>query len=163
MGALAMRTYSARPSEIERGWCLIDADGLVLGRLAAIVANRLRGKHKPIWTPHMDCGDHVVVINAEKVVLTGRKRQQKVYYRHTGYPGGIKETTAGKVLDGRFPERVIEMAVSRMISRGPLQRKVLKKLHVYKGPEHPHQGQQPVVLDVAAMNRKNSVKESAHG
>lgn len=163
MGALAMRTYSARPSEIERGWCLIDADGLVLGRLAAIVANRLRGKHKPIWTPHMDCGDHVVVINAEKVVLTGRKRQQKVYYRHTGYPGGIKEVTAGKVLDGRFPERVIEMAVSRMISRGPLQRKVLKKLHVYKGPEHPHQGQQPVVLDVAAMNRKNSVKESAHG
>ncbi|MCX8102023.1 MAG: 50S ribosomal protein L13 [Geminicoccaceae bacterium] len=158
-----MRTYSARPSEIERGWCLIDADGLVLGRLAAIVANRLRGKHKPIWTPHMDCGDHVVVINAEKVVLTGRKRQQKVYYRHTGYPGGIKEITAGKVLDGRFPERVIEMAVSRMISRGPLQRKVLKKLHVYKGPEHPHQGQQPVVLDVAAMNRKNSVKESAHG
>ncbi|MCS6780563.1 MAG: 50S ribosomal protein L13 [Geminicoccaceae bacterium] len=157
-----MRTYSARPSEIERGWCLIDADGLVLGRLAAIVANRLRGKHKPIWTPHMDCGDHVVVINAEKVAVTGRKLDDKRYYRHTGYVGNLKSTTLRELL-AKHPERVIEMAVSRMISRGPLQRKVLKKLHVYKGPEHPHQGQQPVVLDVAAMNRKNSVKESAHG
>ncbi|MCS6878273.1 MAG: 50S ribosomal protein L13 [Geminicoccaceae bacterium] len=158
-----MRTYSARPSEIERRWWLIDADGLVLGRLAAIIADRLRGKHKPIWTPHLDCGDHVVVINAEKVALTGRKREQKVYYRHTGYPGGIKQVTAGKLLEGRFPERVIEMAVSRMISRGPLQRKVLKKLHVYKGPEHPHAAQKPIPLDVGAMNRKNSIKEIAHG
>lgn len=163
-----MATYSARPSDIERGWCLIDADGLVLGRLAALVATRLRGKHKPMWTPHMDCGDHVVVINAEKVALTGRKRAQKVYYRHTGHPGGIKAVTAGKLLDGRFPERAIEMAVGRMMSRGPLQRAVMRKLHVYKGPEHPHAAQKPVPLDVAALNRKNSVRtaatrESAHG
>ncbi len=158
-----MRTYSARPAEIQRNWWLIDADGLVLGRLASLIATRLRGKHKPMWTPHLDCGDHVVVINAEKVALTGQKRRQKVYYRHTGYPGGIKSVTADKVLDGRFPERVIEMAVSRMISRGPLQRAVLRKLHVYKGPDHPHQAQRPVPIDVAALNRKNSVREAAHG
>lgn len=158
-----MRTFSAKPADIEHGWCLIDADGLVLGRLATIIATRLRGKHKAMWTPHMDCGDHVVVVNAEKVVLTGKKRSQKMYYRHTGYPGGMKETSADKVLDGRFPERVIETAVKRMISKGPLQREVLRKLHVYKGGEHPHQAQQPAQLDVAAMNQKNSVKERANG
>jgi large subunit ribosomal protein L13 len=158
-----MKTYSARPSEIERGWFVVDAEGLVLGRLASILANRLRGKHKAMWTPHMDCGDHVVVINAEKVVLTGRKRTQKVYYHHTGYPGGIKERRADKVLDGRFPERVIELAVRRMVPKGPLGRDVLRKLHVYKGGEHPHQGQQPQTLDVAGMNRKNSTQEAAHG
>jgi large subunit ribosomal protein L13 len=158
-----MKTYSARPSEIERGWFLVDADGLVLGRLAAILANRLRGKHKATFTPHMDTGDHVVVINAEKVVLTGKKRVQKVYYHHTGYPGGIRERRADKVLDGRFPERVIEMAVKRMVPRGPLGRDVLRKLHVYKGGEHPHQGQQPIALDVGGMNRKNSTMEAAHG
>lgn len=158
-----MRTYSAKPADIAHGWSLIDADGLVLGRLAAIVANRLRGKHKAIYTPHMDCGDHIVIVNAEKVVLTGRKREQKVYYRHTGHPGGIKESVAGKVLEGRFPERVIEAAVRRMVPKGPLGKDVLRKLHVYKGPEHPHQGQQPVPLDVAALNRKNSTKERAHG
>ena len=158
-----MKTYTARPSEIERGWYLIDAEGLVLGRLAAILANRLRGKHKAIYTPHMDCGDHIVVINAEKVVLTGKKRTQKVYYHHTGHPGGIKERRADKVLDGRFPERVIEAAVKRMVPSGPLGRDVLRKLHVYKGGEHPHQGQQPVALDIAAMNRKNSTLEAAHG
>mgnify|MGYP002714892940 FL=1 len=159
-----MKTYSARPSEIERGWYLIDAEGLVLGRLAALLANRLRGKHKAMFTPHMDCGDHIVVINAEKVVLTGKKRTQKVYYRHTGYPGGLKEQRADKLLDGRFPERVIEAAVKRMVPRGPLGRDVLRKLHVYKGGEHPHQGQQPKSLDIAAMNRKNSTLEAAqHG
>jgi large subunit ribosomal protein L13 len=158
-----MKTYSARPREIERGWYVIDADGLVLGRLAAVVANRLRGKHKPIWTPHVDCGDHIIVVNAEKVVLTGRKREQKVYYRHTGYPGGLKEERAGKILDGRFPERVLIKAVERMISKGPLRQQVMRKLHVYKGPEHPHAAQKPVPLDVGAMNRKNRATEAAHG
>lgn len=158
-----MKTYSARPSDIQRGWYLIDAEGLVLGRLASIVANRLRGKHKAMFTPHMDCGDHIVVINAEKVVLTGKKRTQKVYYHHTGYPGGLKERRADKVLDGRFPERVIEAAVRRMVPRGPLGRDVLRKLHVYKGGEHPHQAQKPESLDIAAMNRKNSTLETAHG
>jgi large subunit ribosomal protein L13 len=158
----SMGTYSAKPGDIERAWTLIDAQGLVLGRLAALVANRLRGKHKPLWTPHMDCGDHIVVINAEKVVLTGKKRQQKVYYHHTGYPGGIKERRAETILDGRFPERVIEKAVERMVPRGPLGRAVMRKLHVYKGGEHPHAGQQPQPLDVAALNRKNAL-ETAHG
>ena len=157
-----MGTYSARPGDIERAWSLVDADGLVLGRLAAILANRLRGKHKAQWTPHMDCGDHIVVINAEQVVLTGKKRQQKVYHYHTGYPGGIKERRADTILDGRFPERVIEKAVERMVPRGPLGRDVLRKLHVYKGPEHKHQAQQPVPLDIAGRNRKNST-ETAHG
>ena len=157
-----MGTYTARPGDIERAWSLVDADGLVLGRLAAILANRLRGKHKAQWTPHMDCGDHIVVINAEKVVLTGKKRQQKLYYYHTGYPGGIKERRADTILDGRFPERVIEKAVERMVPRGPLGRDVLRKLHIYKGAEHPHQGQQPVSLDIAGLNRKNST-EAANG
>ncbi len=158
-----MKTYSAKPADIERGWYVIDADGLVLGRLAALIADRLRGKHKPIWTPHMDCGDHIVVVNAEKIALTGNKRQQKVYYRHTGYAGGIKEERADKILSGRFPERVLIKAVERMINKGPLRNRVMRKLHVYKGPEHPHQAQKPVVLDVAALNRKNSVKETADG
>lgn len=158
-----MKTYSAKPSEIERGWYLIDAEGLVLGRLAAVVANRLRGKHKAMFTPHMDCGDHIVIVNAEKVVLTGRKRDDKMYYRHTGYPGGIRETTPAKILDGRFPERVIEKAVQRMVPSGPLGRQVLKKLHVYTGPEHRHQGQEPKALDLAAMNEKNSKLEAANG
>ncbi|HFD16292.1 MAG TPA: 50S ribosomal protein L13 [Rhodospirillales bacterium] len=158
-----MKTYSAKPADIERGWYVIDADGLVLGRLAAFIADRLRGKHKPIWTPHMDCGDHIVVVNAEKVALTGNKRQQKVYYRHTGYAGGIKEERADKILSGRFPERVLIKAVERMINKGPLRNRVMRKLHVYKGPDHPHQAQKPVALDVAALNRKNSVKEMADG
>lgn len=158
-----MKTYSARPRDIERGWYVIDADGLVLGRLAALIADRLRGKHKPIWTPHMDCGDHIVVVNAEKVVLTGRKPEQKRYYRHTGYPGGIKEERADRILQGRFPERVLIKAVERMISKGPLRQQVMRKLHVYKGPEHPHQAQKPVPLDVGAMNRKNRAVEEADG
>ena len=158
-----MKTYTARPSDIQRGWYVIDADGLVLGRLAALVANRLRGKHKATYTPHMDCGDHIVIVNAEKVVLTGGKAQKKFYYYHTGYPGGIKERRADKVLEGRFPERVIEAAVRRMVPSGPLGRDVLRKLHVYKGPEHPHAGALPQKLDIAAMNRKNSVAEAARG
>ncbi|MFK8251458.1 50S ribosomal protein L13 [Ancylobacter terrae] len=150
-----MKTYSAKPAEIEKKWVVIDGAGLVVGRLAVIIATRLKGKHKPIYTPHVDCGDNVVVVNAEKVILTGRKRDQKVYYHHTGFPGGIKERTAKFLLDGRFPERVVEKAVERMLARGPLGRKLLGNLRVYKGPEHPHAAQQPEMLDVAALNRKN--------
>ena len=150
-----MKTVSAKPAEIEKKWVLIDAKGLVVGRLASIIAMRLRGKHLPIFTPHVDCGDNIIVINADKVVLTGRKRDQKVYYHHTGYPGGIKERTAKFILDGRFPERVVEKAVERMLPRGPLGRQQLSNLRVYGGAEHPHTAQTPAVLDVGALNRKN--------
>jgi large subunit ribosomal protein L13 len=151
-----MGTFSAKPADIQHDWLLIDAEGLVLGRLATYVANRLRGKHKAMFTPHMDTGDHVVIVNAEKVVLTGNKRTQKVYYRHTNHPGGIRGARADKILDGRFPERVIQKAVERMITRGPLGRDVMRKLHVYKGAEHPHQAQQPTAVDFAALNSKNA-------
>jgi len=151
-----MKTYSAKPAEVEKKWVLIDAKGLVVGRLASIVAMRLRGKHKPTYTPHVDCGDNVIVVNAEKVVLTGRKVQQKVYYHHTGYIGGIKERTAKFILGGRFPQRVVEKAVERMLPRGPLARRQLANLRVYKGPDHPHVAQQPETLEVAGMNRKNT-------
>ena len=150
-----MKTYSAKPEDIERKWFVIDAEGVVLGRLASIVAMHLRGKHKPMYTPHLDCGDHIVIINADKVQLTGNKLADKTYYRHTGYPGGIRSTTAGKILDGKHPERVVEKAVQRMIPKGPLGRQVLRKLKVYAGAEHPHEAQQPEFLDVAAMNDKN--------
>jgi len=151
-----MKTFVAKPAEVEKKWVLIDAKGLVVGRLASLVAMRLRGKHKPIFTPHVDCGDNVIIINADKVVLTGRKRDQKVYYHHTGYPGGIKERTAKFILDGRFPERVVEKAVQRMLPRGPLGRQQLANLRVYKGPDHPHTAQTPQVIDIAGMNRKNA-------
>ncbi|WP_169568699.1 50S ribosomal protein L13 [Sneathiella limimaris] len=151
-----MSTYSAKPSEVESKWTIIDAEGLVVGRLAAIIANRLRGKHKPMYTPNIDCGDHIVVINAEKVVFTGRKLTDKKFYWHTGYPGGIKERTMEKLLGGAHPERVLEKAVQRMVPKGPLGRAQLKKLHVYGGSEHPHEAQKPEVLDVAAMNAKNT-------
>jgi large subunit ribosomal protein L13 len=134
---------------------LIDAKGLVVGRLASLVALRLRGKHKPTYTPHVDDGDNVVIINADKIVLTGRKREQKVYHHHTGYIGGIKERTAKHILEGRFPERVVEKAVQRMLPHGPLGRKQFGNLRVYKGAEHPHAAQNPEKLDIAAMNRKN--------
>ncbi|MCP5373005.1 MAG: 50S ribosomal protein L13 [Hyphomicrobiales bacterium] len=150
-----MKTYSAKPSEVERKWYVIDAEDLVLGRMATIIAMRLRGKHKAIFTPHIDCGDNIIVVNAEKVKLTGRKRENKHYYWHTGYPGGIKSRTAEAVLDGKHPERVVIKAVERMISRSPLGRQQMRKLHVYAGPDHPHEAQQPEVLDVAAMNPKN--------
>jgi len=150
-----MRTYSAKPGEVERKWWLIDADGVVLGRLASIAATMLRGKHKPQYTPHIDCGDHIVIINAEKVQLTGRKRADKRYYWHTGYPGGIKNRTAAAILEGKHPERVIAKAVQRMVPKGPLGRDQLSKLKIYAGPEHPHQAQTPEVLDIAAMNPKN--------
>ena len=150
-----MKTYSAKPSEVEKCWYLIDADGVVLGRLASQIAMRLRGKHKPIFTPHIDCGDNIIVINAEKVALTGNKRTKKSYYWHTGYPGGIKSRTADKILDGKHPERVLIKAVERMISRSPLGRQQMRKLHVYAGAEHPHQSQNPEALEVAMMNSKN--------
>jgi len=150
-----MKTYSAKPHEIEKKWVLIDAEGAVLGRLAAFAASLLRGKHKPTFTPHMDDGDHVVVINADKVVLTGRKRENKIYYWHTGYPGGIKNRTAAQILDGKHPDRVVSKAVQRMLPRGPLGRKQFKNLRVYAGSEHPHEAQQPEVLDFAGLNSKN--------
>ena len=150
-----MKTYSAKPSQVKKNWYVIDADGVVLGRLASQIALRLRGKHKPIYTPHIDCGDNIIVINAEKVALTGNKRTDKIYYWHTGYPGGIKSRTADKVLDGKHPERVVIKAVERMITRSSLGRQQMRKLHVYAGTEHPHQAQSPEVLDIAAMNSKN--------
>jgi large subunit ribosomal protein L13 len=150
-----MKTYSAKPSEVEAKWHVIDADGVVLGRLASEVAKIIRGKHKPTYTPHIDCGDHVVIINAEKVALTGRKLQQKEYFWHTGHPGGIKSRTAGKILGGAHPERLIEKAVERMVPRGPLGRAQMRKLRVYAGAEHPHEAQQPAALDFASRNPKN--------
>jgi large subunit ribosomal protein L13 len=151
-----MKTYSAKPTEIEKKWIIIDAEGLVVGRLASIIAMRLRGKHKPTYTPHMDCGDNVIVINAAKVVLTGNKLKDKTYYHHTGYIGGIKERTAEAIMRGKFPERIVEKAVERMIPRGPLGRRQMSNLRVYPGTEHPHEAQQPVALDVARMNPKNN-------
>jgi large subunit ribosomal protein L13 len=155
-GYSAMKTTtSLKPADVEKKWVVIDAKGLVVGRLASVVAMRLRGKHKANYTPHVDCGDNVIVINADKVVFTGRKREQKVYFHHTGYAGGIKERTAEFILDGRFPERVVEKAVERMLPRGPLFRQIMGNLRVYKGTEHPHAAQQPETLDVGALNRKN--------
>ena len=151
-----MQTYSAKPAEVEKKWIVIDAKGLVVGRLASLIAMRLRGKHKPTYTPHVDCGDNVIVVNAEKVVLTGRKVQQKVYQHHTGHIGGIKERTAKFILEGRHPQRVVEKAVERMLPRGPLARRQLGNLRVYKGPDHPHAAQQPEKLEVASLNRKNA-------
>ena len=149
------KTYSTKTAEIEKKWVLIDAEGLVVGRLASIIAMRLRGKHKVTYTPHMDDGDNIIVINADKVVFTGKKREDKVYYHYTGFQGGIKERTARFILEGRFPERVVEKAVERMVPRGPLGRKQMGNLRVYAGTEHPHEAQQPVKLDVGAMNSKN--------
>jgi large subunit ribosomal protein L13 len=151
-----MKTYSAKAADVEKKWLVIDGSGLVVGRLASIIAIRLRGKHKPTYTPHVDCGDNVIVVNAEKVVLTGRKVQQKVYYHHTGFVGGIKERSAKSILEGRFPERIVEKAVERMLPRGPLGRMQLGNLRVYKGPNHPHAAQSPEKLDVGSMNRKNT-------
>lgn len=150
-----MKTFTAKPAEVEKKWILIDAENLVVGRVASLIAMRLRGKHLPTFTPHVDCGDNVVVINAGKVVLTGQKYADKKYYWHTGHPGGIKERTARALLEGRFPERVLEAAVRRMMPGGPLTRRQLKNLRVYSGAEHPHEAQQPAKLDVAAMNTKN--------
>jgi large subunit ribosomal protein L13 len=151
-----MKTFSATPSDIEKKWFVIDAEDLVLGRLAVIVADLLRGKHKTTYTPHMDCGDNVIVINADKVHLTGRKRTDKTYYWHTGYVGGIKSRTPQQILEGKYPERVVQKAVQRMLPRGPLGRQQFSNLRVYGGAEHPHAAQQPEALDVRALSPKNA-------
>ncbi len=151
-----MKTYTATPADIDKQWILIDAEGVVLGRLASIVASRLRGKHKPSFTPHMDMGDNVIVINADKVQMTGKKRTDKTYYRHTGYPGGIKSKTAGEILEGAHPERVVTLAIKRMLPGNRLSRKQMTNLRVYAGAEHPHAAQEPQVLDVKSMNTKNT-------
>ena len=151
-----MTTFSQKPADVVKKWVLIDAEGLVVGRLATVVANRLRGKHKPTFTPHVDDGDNVIVINADKVVFTGKKFTDKVYYWHTGHPGGIKERTAAKILEGKHPERVLHKAVERMLSRGPLGRQQMKNLRIYSGAEHPHEAQNPTKVDIAALNSKNA-------
>ena len=150
-----MGTFVAKPGEVDKKWIVINAEGLVVGRLATIIAVRLKGKHKPIYTPHVDCGDNVIVINAEKVVFSGKKYTDKKYHHHTGYPGGIKTRTPRMIIEGKFPERVVELAVGRMLRRGPLQRQLMRNLKIYKGPVHPHAAQNPQTLDVAIMNRKN--------
>ncbi len=151
-----MKTYTAKPGDIEKKWIMIDAEGVVLGRLASLIAMRLRGKHKATFTPHMDMGDNVIVINADKVQLTGNKRADKTYYWHTGHPGGIKSRTANQILEGAHPERVLTKAVQRMLPGGPLSRQQLTNLRVYAGAEHPHEAQSPEVLDVKSMNKKNT-------
>ena len=150
------KTYSAKLEDISRDWWVIDAEDVVTGRLAAKVATLLRGKHKPLYTPSMDCGDHVVIINADKVKFTGKKRTDKIYYRHTGFPGGIKQANVETVLNSRFPERVLKAAIKNMLPSGPLARQQLKKLRVYAGSEHPHEAQNPKLLDFKSANRKNS-------
>ena len=152
-----MKSTLLKPAEVETKWIIIDAEGVVVGRLASFIAKRLRGKHRADYTPHVDCGDFVIMINAEKAAFTGNKLKDKTYYRHTGHPGGIKSTTAGKILSGRFPERAIEMAVKRMLPKeSTLARKQFSKLRVYAGSEHPHEAQQPVAVDFAGMNSKNT-------
>jgi large subunit ribosomal protein L13 len=153
---MAYVTYSAKPADVTRKWLLIDAKDLVVGRLATIVAKILRGKHKAIFTPHIDCGDNVIIINAEKIHFTGKKLAEKPYYWHTGHPGGIKSKTAKKVIESKFPERILQSAIERMISRTPLGRDQLRKLHIYKGETHPHEAQKPEIFDVAQLNPKNS-------
>ena len=151
-----MKTYSMKPAEVDKKWFVVDAEGLVLGRMAAEIAKILRGKHKPGYTPHIDCGDNVIVINAEKIKLTGRKLTDKRFYWHTGYPGGIKSRTMGETLSGPHPERAVIKAVERMVPRGPLGRKQMSNLRVYAGTEHPHTAQEPAVLDLASRNSKNT-------
>ena len=150
-----MKTYTATPADIEKKWILIDADGIVLGRLASIIAMRLRGKHKASFTPHMDCGDNVIVVNAEKIQMTGKKREENFYW-HTGHPGGIKSRTKQQILDGAHPERVITQAVKRMLPSNKLSRQIMSNLRVYAGSEHPHEAQDPSILDVKSMNSKNT-------
>jgi large subunit ribosomal protein L13 len=150
-----MKTYSMKPAEVDKKWFVVDADGMVLGRMAAEIAKILRGKHKPGYTPHVDCGDNVIVINAEKVKLTGNKLADKRFYWHTGFPGGIKSRSAGEILSGKNPERVVQKAIERMVPRGPLGRQQMSNLRVYAGGEHPHEAQQPAVLDLASRNSKN--------
>ena len=149
------RTFSIKPADIQKKWLVIDAEGLVLGRLASLVAAYLRGKHKPTFTPHMDMGDNIIIVNAEKIALTGKKREEKTYYQHTGYPGGIKSIKAVDVLEGKFPERVVMKAVKRMLPGGPLSRQQLTNLRIYCGSDHPHEAQNPEWINIKSMNNKN--------
>ncbi|TAE34376.1 MAG: 50S ribosomal protein L13 [Alphaproteobacteria bacterium] len=151
-----MKTFSAKPADIQQQWYVIDANQIVLGRLAVQVATLLRGKHKPYYTPHMNCGDHVIIINADKIQIKGKKLTDKIYYRHTGFPGGIKETTPAKIFAGAHPQRVVEMAVKRMLPKNTLGRQQYKMLRVYAGAEHPHEAQQPMAFDFASKNEKNA-------
>ena len=154
----AMKSYAMKPAEADaqKKWIVIDAEGLVVGRLASVIAMRLRGKHKPAFTPNVDCGDNVIVVNAGKVVFTGKKMSDKKFFWHTGHPGGVKERTMDKLLGGAHPERVLMKAVERMMPKdSPLARKQMTNLKIYAGAEHPHEAQTPVKLDVAAMNSKN--------
>jgi large subunit ribosomal protein L13 len=151
-----MKTYTAKPADIQKKWILIDAEGVVLGRLASLVAMRLRGKHKASFTPHMDMGDNVIIINAEKIQMTGKKRTDKIYYWHTGHPGGIKQRTAGEILEGAHPERVLTKAIQRMLPGGPLSRQQMTNLRIYAGTDHGHEAQNPEVVDVKSMNSKNT-------
>lgn len=151
-----MKTYTAKAGEVDKKWVLIDGEGLVVGRLASLIALRLRGKHKPIYTPNVDCGDNVIVVNADKVVFTGNKLKDKKFYWHTGYPGGIKSRTTGQILEGKYPERVVTQAVKRMLPGGPLSRRQMTNLRVYAGTDHPHEAQNPTVVDVKSMNKKNT-------
>mgnify|MGYP003931883371 FL=1 len=151
-----MKTYTAKPADIQKKWILIDAEGVVLGRLASLVAMRLRGKHKASFTPHMDMGDNVIIINAEKIQMTGKKRTDKIYYWHTGHPGGIKQRTAGEILEGAHPERVLTKAIQRMLPGGPLSRQQMTNLRIYAGTDHGHEAQNPEVVDIKSMNSKNT-------
>jgi large subunit ribosomal protein L13 len=154
-----MKTYTAKPGDIKRDWYLIDAKDLILGRMSAEAAMILRGKKKPMYSPNLDCGDNVIIVNADKVHLTGNKRVQKKFFWHTGHPGGVKERTAEATLSGKHPERLVEKAIQRMLPRSPMGRKQLSKLHVYAGEAHPHEAQKPVKLDLAKNNRKNAKSE----
>lgn len=150
-----MRTYVAKVAEIEKNWVHIDAEGVVLGRLAAVVANLLRGKHKPTFSRHQDCGDHIIITNADKVKITGKKLQDHIFHWHTGFPGGIKGRSQQQILEGRFPERVVIKAVERMVPRGSLGSQQMTHLHVYTGAAHPHTAQQPKTIDMGERNAKN--------
>ena len=153
---LKSTTASLKPAEVEKKWIVVDAQDAVVGRLASFIAMRLRGKHRPDYTPHVDCGDFVVVVNADKVKMTGNKLANKIYYWHTGHPGGVKKRTAGQLLDGKYPERVLEKAVERMLPKeSPLARKQLTHLRIYNAGEHPHAAQNPQAIAFADLNAKN--------
>ncbi len=150
-------TASLKPADVEKKWIVIDAENAVVGRLASFIAMRLRGKHRPDYTPHVDCGDYVVVVNADKVKFTGNKLADKKYYHHTGHPGGIKERTADKILGGKYPERILEKAVERMLPKeSPLARKQMTHLRIYNAGEHPHEAQSPETIAFASLNAKNT-------
>ncbi len=154
-----MKTSFLKPADVEKKWYLIDAEGLILGRLSALIVTRLRGKHRPDYTPHIDCGDQIIVINADKIRVSGRKMTNRIYYRHTGYPGGIKQVNTQEILKGKRPTRLLKEAVRRMLPKeSPLARKQLSDLRIYAGNEHPHTAQQPEKIDIKLLNEKNTLR-----